>query len=39
VRRAEARGLAVELAAVAEMWDALAAGDDWSVSLTTAFRR
>jgi DNA-binding transcriptional MerR regulator len=34
VRRAELAGLSVGLSAINEIWDALAAGDPWSVTLT-----
>jgi len=34
VHRAETAGLSVGIAAVTAMWDALAAGDPWTVTLT-----
>lgn len=34
VRRAEQAGLTVGLAAVTAMWDAMTAGDPWTVTLT-----
>jgi hypothetical protein len=36
VRRAEQAGLIVEVGAVTEMWDTMAAGDDWWAYLSTA---
>lgn len=34
VRHAEQAGLTVSYAAVSDMWDAIAAGDPWTVTLT-----
>jgi len=34
IHRAESAGLAVSYAAVAAMWDAMVAGDPWTVTLT-----
>lgn len=34
VRRAEAHGLTVGIAAITAMWDTLEAGDPWTVTLT-----
>ena len=39
VHRAEQAGLTVTCAAIAAMWDQLAAGDDWTVTLSTDLRR